>query len=468
MDDTANIIAQQGEIARRRQLMQALQGQNMQTGIQGGGRGNALGQALAKIATAYILANNQKKLAGEEVTNRDQYQQAMQGELSDYMTRRDGSGPQEMQGPMEPGQEDAQRPMMPGTPGNPREAVIRAMASQFPELQAIGKADFAGLRKEQMSAKDMAGLAEKFTPQSIAAYAQTGNPSVLRLNPKQHVVNNALVNADAYGEGKPEVLGDFADKFGAPEQQATDANGKPLIGQREARTGKVAWAPQGQTINVDTKGNSVALNNSPKVFETARDAILTAQDGLAQARRTMQLASDPSVAAGAGAGPQGFIQAVAAKMGWDPTNAAASSQSLMSSLAAQTLKASEALKGAISDKEKPFLEEAKAGRIAFTPQTLQYLAGLAMQANHNVLLNGVQQYNSAASVEGAGDVAKQYPMPALGGWEMPENMFEETVNGRVRYKGTPANPQQKPGASPETALTPAQYLELQRTRNAGR
>jgi hypothetical protein len=277
MDDAASIIAQQGEIARRRQLMAAMQGQNMQTGIQGSGRGNTIGQALAKVATAYLLAKNAKELAGEEATNRDQYQQALQGELGSYITTRDGSGPQEMQGPLEPGQEDVPRPMLPGSPGNPREAVVRAMASQFPELQAIGKAEFGGLKKDQMTAKDMAGLAEKFTPQSITAYAQSGNPSVLRLLPKQHVVANSIVNADQYGEQKPTEQGYFGETFGPDER----VNGEVI--QRDTRSGKahqVAVRPPSSTVNVIPPAQKVGLEelakkyaaNVAKMGETAQES----------------------------------------------------------------------------------------------------------------------------------------------------------------------------------------------------
>ena len=69
-----------------------------------------------------------------------------------------------------------------------------------------------------MSAKDLAGLAEKFTPDPIAQYQQTGNPSVLRLVPKQHVVNNTLVNASQYGDGTPSELGYYGDKYGPDEK----------------------------------------------------------------------------------------------------------------------------------------------------------------------------------------------------------------------------------------------------------
>ena len=54
MDDIASIITQQGEIARRRKLLEAMQGQNMQSGIVGSHRGAAIG-GLAKVATVYML-----------------------------------------------------------------------------------------------------------------------------------------------------------------------------------------------------------------------------------------------------------------------------------------------------------------------------------------------------------------------------------------------------------------------------
>lgn len=228
MDDIASIITQQGEIARRRKLLEAMQGQNMQSGIVGSHRGAAIGQALAKVATAYMLGKQGEGLAQEETGNRGQYQQALQGELHNYLNTRDGAPSVPMDGPTQDGSQLMSLPVK----GNPREAIVQAMASQFPELQNIGKADFATLRKDVMSAKDLAGLAEKFTPDSIAQYQQTGNPSVLRLVPKQHVVNNTLVNASQYGDGTPSELGYYGDKYGPDEK----VNGEVI--QREMRSGK--------------------------------------------------------------------------------------------------------------------------------------------------------------------------------------------------------------------------------------
>jgi hypothetical protein len=261
MDDIASIVTQQGELARRRKLLEAMQGQNMGTQIQGGGRGNAIGQALAKVATAYMLAQGGEKLAGEEAANRGQYQGALQGELNNYLTSRDGQPAQELPGPTQ----DGQSPLMaPAVKGNPREAIVRAMTSQLPEMQAVGRADFASLRREQLGAKDMASLAEKFTPESIMQYQQTANPAALRLLPQNQVVNNQVVRTDHYG-GKPTVSGDFRDKFQDP---------KPGIGgtllQANEGTGEVKQVvgrpPVGTTVNVIPPAQKVGLEELAKQY----------------------------------------------------------------------------------------------------------------------------------------------------------------------------------------------------------
>lgn len=208
MNDISDIIVQQGELARRRKLMEAMQAQNMGTQIQGGGRGNAIGQALAKVATAYLLGQQGNRLAQEETANRTQYQQGLQGELDSYMATRDGQAPQEMPGPMP----DGVSPLMsPGTRGNPREAVIRAMASQYPELQAIGKADFSGLRKEQMSTKDWLGFADKYDPESVIAAQQAGDPRLLKPKNEFKEANGQIFNVTG---PKPQAVVDARGRFG--------------------------------------------------------------------------------------------------------------------------------------------------------------------------------------------------------------------------------------------------------------
>ena len=103
-------------------------------------------------------------------------------------------------------------------------------------------------------------------------------------------------------------------------------------------------------------------------------------------------------------------------------------------MAKDTLEASKKLKGAISDKEKPFLEDASAGRISWTPEALQHLAGITIAASHNAMLNAAQQHSGARSVTGADEISKLYPLPPFS-YGMDPDMFPETQFGRVRYQG---------------------------------
>lgn len=211
MDDIASIVTQQGELARRRRLLEAMQGQNMATQIQGSGKGYGIGQALAKVATAYLLGKQGRSMAGEEATNREQYQGALQNELSGYLTARDGQAPQEMPGPMP----DGQSPLMsPAIKANPREAIVRAMASQLPEMQRVGQADFATLKKEQMTQKDWLALADKYDPASVIAAQQAGDSRLLKPKREFKEVNGQL--AEVSGE-KPTVAFDGRTRFGPPK-----------------------------------------------------------------------------------------------------------------------------------------------------------------------------------------------------------------------------------------------------------
>lgn len=208
MDDIASLITQQGEIARRRRLLEASQGQNMQTPIQGSGWG--IGQALAKVATAYMLGKQGKELAGEEQANRQGYTDALQGGLNDYLTTRDGSGPTVL--PAIPGDAN-QNPtvLSPVTKANPREAIVRAMASQMPELQAIGKADFAGLTKQQINPLDLLKL-EGYDPKSKVVAALSNDPSKLTGKREIKDANGQIFTIG--DDGTPKLAVDARDKFG--------------------------------------------------------------------------------------------------------------------------------------------------------------------------------------------------------------------------------------------------------------
>lgn len=419
MDDVASIITQQGELARRRKLLEAMQGQNMQTGIQGGGKGYGIGQALAKVATAYMLSQQGKGLAEEEQANRQGYTKALQSGLDDYLTTRDGTGQTVL--PAIPGEANQSPTVLPPVvKPNPKEAVVRAMASQMPELQAIGKAELG-----QLGRKPAQNLKE---------------------------VNGQLVDLDT---GR--VVGDYRTK---PEEWETTTvagpDGKPLAAQRNKVTGKIDILDKGTKVNVNTgngeRAAEVALGGQvPKVLEQARNDIMSAQEIRSTAGNVLRLVRDPKTLAGIAAGPGGFLAALGAAAGFTGPEAASQTQQLMSSMAQATLDASKDLKGAISDKDILFLKEAAAGRIQYTPEAIADMATLAMVGAHNKEMRARQQWKGVSGVPGAEAGASMYPLPAYGNFELPEDaLVQERPGGLLAYGGRKKGaPVRQPAAAPQ-------------------
>lgn len=399
MSDIASIVAQQGEIARRRKLLEASQAQNMGTEIKGSSYG--IGQALTKVANAYLLGKQGRDLAGEEGQNREAYTTALQGGLNDYLNTRDGMPSQEMAGPMP----DGQSPLMsPAVKANPREAVVRAMASQMPELRDIGKAELAVLGKK----------------------------------PGQNLkeVNGQLVDVDT---GK--VFGDYRTKDEWERVDLPGPDGRPLAAQRNKATGKIDILDKGTKVNVNTgngeKAAEVALGAQvPKVLEKARDDIAAAQEIRSTANNILRLIRDPQTLAGIAAGPGGFLASLGAAAGFTGPEAASQTQQLMSSMAQATLDASKDLKGAISDKDILFLKEAAAGRIQYTPEAIADMSTLAMVGAHNKEMKARQQWKGASGVPGAEAGAAMYPLPSYGNFELPEDaLVQERAGGLLAYGG---------------------------------
>lgn len=239
-----DVFSQADQLKRNRALIDAMMQQNMASQPQGN---TGLGQALSKIATAYILAKRGDSLAEKDTANRAQYQSELSGELQKYLDTRNGLPGQTMTTDQAQNlmQNDVAPNLQEPTQGNPRQAVINAMASRFPELQAVGRAEFPQLGKQEMGEiKEVNGRLVRLLPgQAPQVIGDYSNPQVVE------------GRAMRFGpDGKPQVLYDARPKFGAVTQIGTGPNGEPIMGQLDADTGKASFAPKGTTVNVDTTG----------------------------------------------------------------------------------------------------------------------------------------------------------------------------------------------------------------------
>jgi hypothetical protein len=138
-------------IQRRREALAGImaQAQPRQGQMVGGRyiRGNGLGQIAALIAGAMAKDNTPQM----EADARAKYQADLRGGLENYFTQRDGrSGAMNDQQALDLMEND-QAPILPEpVAADPRQAVIGAMSSRHPELQALGQADLGRMGPKQL------------------------------------------------------------------------------------------------------------------------------------------------------------------------------------------------------------------------------------------------------------------------------------------------------------------------------
>lgn len=426
---------QQEELARRQKLIDAmLAGQPLQAG-QGSSGGfwntvnNGIGQLKAK--------GMQEQLTADTAAFRGKYGEALGRESNQFLDLANGK-------PSVPPAYDGVGPPTPPVQANPREAVIRAMTSQLPEMQAMGKAAFSNLSKP--AAGD-----ETFGHDPKTVIGPDGKPM--------------LVVQGNRGTTKPlQGYSPESTEWGPVVSVGTSPDGKPLMGQVNAKTKEIRYAPSGgQQINIDTKGEGIALNNLPKVLEGARGQMITANKSREAAERIYKLADDPEVITGFGANVLSGVAAAGAKLGFNGPEGVAKTQALFTDLAKSTLDGLQQMKGSSSDKDVQFLQDVTAGKISLTPQVMKQVAGISFAANHNATLDANDQYSSAAAIQGGAPIAAQYPTPKLRYQALDPKNFTEDDNGRLTYNSPLLQPASKqPGktnAQGRRVMTMEEFLE---------
>lgn len=434
--ENSDLAGQRESFARRQKLLDALQTQAMSSPIQGA---YGLEQALLKLATAYVGSQNQEKMQQQSLGLEKARRADLGGALDNY-TRLSNGAPgdvlsaQQAQALMENDQNPQLREPV---QANPRAAVLQAMTSQHPEMQNIAKMDAALL-----AAQEKAKLAQK--------------PF------EDKVVNNQVVRV--MRDGTVQNLGNYGEQWGGAET-IQGPSGNVLV-QRNKTSGKIDAIDKTPRVNVNSnvdmsqKGGvaaSEALGKKvPDVLESSRQIVMDSQQAIQDSQRLLALASDPRVITGFGAGARAGLANLATTLGFQGPDGVAQTQAMLSAMANQTLNQVKRLPGAITEKERPFLEQAAAGQLQYTPETIQYLANLQQQVAHNSLLEAMSQYRGAAGVPGAEQGREMYPMPNVS-YQLDPNLFPDIGRGRVRYSGkmpgvTPAAP-----ASPE----PTQQRRIQ-------
>lgn len=257
-------------VARRRKLLDAMMKQSQEAPLVG----NTGGWQAALKVLAGVLHNKQgERIAADEKAGQAVYGQELGEETNAYMTRMQGKPGEQMTAQ----QVDAlmnrdQAPQLADpVAANPREAIVRAMTSQKPEMQALGKAGMTELAKNV----GKGAVAEKFneTPRTFKnakgqlITALIGDQGTVRELPGYEPPPEFAATGDGHiwnkGEGKG--TGTYVGQtYSAPGPVATDANGKPIIGQAETSSGKIH--------SLDKADNSIRINNTPTTIMAAQKA----------------------------------------------------------------------------------------------------------------------------------------------------------------------------------------------------
>jgi hypothetical protein len=394
----ADVFAQQEAIARRQKVLEALQQQNANTPLVGGGGGL---QAIARVLAAGVADRRRTGLENEAAANRRQYSSQLQGQLGQYLDTYQGK-PAQLSQQEAVDREDNPLPSMDVAPtkANPREAVLRAMTSQFPEMQTIGKTGFAELAKKDMPRYEKIG-------DSYYQIMPDGTSRKIVSNEKQLVVNNQLVNPNR--EGTPQVTGDFRDKFGPIKELGQDEEGHKILGTTEQQTGKPVFAPRGVTVNTGEKASesfakalgvqkAAAIEKSFVNAQSAQKAL----EALGAARKDYEAGIKSGAAA-----PMGLALSKWAKafgLGEvDPT--IANTEAYRSNMAREVFNLVRNLGSGtgISNADREYAEKAAGGLISLDDAAMSRLMDVSTAAAGNVLVNHERMLQSAAKSSGGNE-----------------------------------------------------------------
>lgn len=447
-------------IARRRKMLEAMMAQSRQPLV---GRSGPT-QALAQMLTGVLLDRQHGQVDQQDADGRAKYGAELGAETGQFLERMTGKPGQQMS----PEQVDAlmtrdQAPQLADpVAANPREALIRAMTSQKPEMRALGKAGMAERVKGP--------AAEKFneTPRTFKnasgalITALIGDQGTVRElpgynpPPKFAATSGGHIWNESEGTGTGTYVGP---KFG-PDEVVGGATVQRNLASGEANT--VASPPPQVRVetNVDNVGAGAAVREVLPVLKSATESMNQSYKNIQTAERMYQLASDPAIITGFAASPVKGLASLASKLGFMGAEGVNKTDALITDLASTTLGRSQEMKGALSNADILFLQDVVAGKIEKNAEVLRHVSGLSLAANHNALLQADNQYNSATTVKGAGESGKLYPKPKFR-YSIPDNKEFSVDDGHQMRYNSPLYESKKPAgaAAPGATMSLEEYLK---------
>lgn len=464
--------AQLEEIDKKRAIAQAMMAQSLkgpQMPQQSGPVAAKLSPlaALAPVLTAYISGKKDDVLAGQRADALGRADQATQQDVNILNTQRKLSSFT----PLELGVNGAEaapgnefKPMSLGgniLPNQNKDMVQQGMAqaltSRDPRV-----ASFAGnLQKRE----DEETKFKRENQQKMIGYAAEAMKEKGRTADILKMVSSGAIPADYQDQALvPPVFKTVTDGV---KTFVTTTNTNPKTG---AQTGTATAASGDVNVGKDEGAAARALGGAmPKTMEEAQKALVDSGQRINTAQRMLALSRDPELITGFGAAPQTWLTSLATKLNFTGPQAASKTQEFLAAMARNTLDASGDLKGAITEKEWPRLEQASSGSINMTPAALEQLARIEYAKQFNRYILADQQWGAIAERPGMEGSDKIYPHPrSLGSVNPDPKFYEVQKNGTIRYTGSvdaliADRKGAAPASKPATQMTPAEkQAEIQR------
>jgi len=463
---TSDYETEQAALQRRREMIRALAEQGM-AGPDGGKMvsGHYIApsafQQLAPLAKTAASMYASKGLDKDSAASTDRYQKGLAEAMTNYMDTKQGRV-EEMpnHGPMQDGSAMQGTMQQQTVNADPRKAMVEALSSQYKPLQTIGMADMAAAGKadKTMSQKDWLSLSG-YDKKSQVAAAMADDPTLLRGEGKSHVINGQLVREESDGSAKP--TGDFGDEFENLGVVGTGPDGKPIMGQRDKRSGKISYAPGGgTTINVDAGGKGAgafakgAAEATVKKIEASAEAAKKAQ----QSYEIFSNAATQIDKVKGGTGAELILagKKLAQQLGAPIDDSITATEQIVAALGQAVLDNSKQLGtgNGFTDKDREFLQNIVMAKIPLDEKSLRRAVDLGLAGALNTMRNHEDLINKSTKIEGADAATLDVFRVPVSRFNLDADRFDfDPKSNRITVK-TSAGPGDNPAKKPASPTAP--------------
>lgn len=466
-----NFQAELSALQSKQKLAEAMRSAAMSGQLRTGG---GLGGLVTALMRPGQIDRMERENLDAQAALQGRYKAELGNELQNYLTTRQGQAGrgENMYSPQEVAAAGgdagvpqlAERPAVPAIAADPRKAAVGAFASQFPQLQELGKADLAGMGKNALTPKDVMGFSgmDPKTKILAAQLVSAGIPEtqvlgMLRPELKEHVVNGQILRAtDAGGYG---TVADARDQYGNVGPVAQGPHG-PIYGQANRGTGEVKFAPAGTNVNVNT-AQRAGEKFAGALAEKRVDMLAKSFDAAQNAGKSLQALdmSKQQLDAGIKSGSLAKIDLALGKLGEtfgvqrDPTNS--NTEAYMAAIAqqvAQFVKNFGAGTG-ISNTDLEFALRSMGGDVGTSAAALQQILQMAKVGATNVLFSHQRLYDAQKGATGTiPEDLRSFEVP-FGVKDPNGEMRYNPGMDRMDYVKPPAAKPAAPGAQPVRKLT---------------